>query len=150
LGEWGGRAVAVVELLKLLHPIHAGFDCGEVGQGAPQPPFCHVRHGAALGLFFHGPLGLFLCSNEKNLPGKISQEVSGLFEFLKGLQEINDIDPVSRAEYVGLHLGIPPFGLVAEMGARFQQVFQGHLRHKSLTSKHKNSLNPSSQDGFLR
>jgi hypothetical protein len=44
--------------------------------------------------------------------------------------KIDDVNPVSGAENVLFHLGIPPLGLVAKMNSGFQQLLHGDGGHR--------------------
>ena len=44
-----------------------------------------------------------------------------------GLGQVDDVDAVARAVDVGLHLGVPAMGLVAEMNARFEELAHGEF-----------------------
>jgi hypothetical protein len=48
--------------------------------------------------------------------------LQALVQHRLGLLEVDDMDPVSDAEEVGRHLGVPSAGVVAEMNAGFEQL----------------------------
>jgi hypothetical protein len=46
-----------------------------------------------------------------------------------GLLEIDDVDPVPRAEYEGFHFGVPSFGLMTEVDTGFKKLSHGYVSH---------------------
>jgi hypothetical protein len=50
---------------------------------------------------------------------RVADERSHAFEHGNRLLQVDDVDAVARAENVGLHLGIPPARLMAEVDPRF-------------------------------
>ncbi len=94
----------------------------------------HIEHFAAVGLFVDGFAGLFLGTHEKNrlaVGHDVGDEIVCAFEHAYGLLQIEDVDTVAGAENVLFHLRVPPFGLMAEVDARFQQLFHCHICHIS-------------------
>src|SRR6185503_20459730 len=55
---------------------------------------------------------------------QIVHELFGVLEEAGGLGEVDDVDPVSLAEDVLLHLRIPALRLVSEMDAGLEQILQ--------------------------
>jgi len=94
-----------------------------------------IEHTAPGSLFINCLLGLFLRSDEEdNLPfgDDIANELVGFFEELDGLLKINDVNPISRPEDIGLHFGVPAFCLMAEMDSSLQQFFHRYSGHRTL------------------
>jgi hypothetical protein len=52
----------------------------------------------------------------------IADRLQPLVQHLLGLFEVDDMDPVSDAEQVGRHLGVPSAGVVPEMNACFEEL----------------------------
>jgi hypothetical protein len=111
--------------LQLAQASEAPLDGGEVGEQATQPALVDVKHAAALRLFGNGVLRLTLGADEQHgaaLAGEIGDEVERLAIETSRATKVDDVDAVPLAEDVGLHLRIPPFGLVAEVDAGLQEV----------------------------
>jgi hypothetical protein len=65
----------------------------------------------------------FLGANEEHrvaLAHNAGEKFARGIELLRGLAEVDDVNPVTRVEDELLHLGIPAAGLMSEMDARFQ------------------------------
>jgi hypothetical protein len=58
-------------------------------------------------------------------------EVVGLLEAGQGPLEVDEVDPGTLPEQVGLHLRVPPARLVAEMHARLEELPPGDDRHEA-------------------
>ena len=52
----------------------------------------------------------------------IDHKFVGLFEKAHGFLEIDDVNPVARAEDVLFHLRVPALGLMTKVDPRFQQL----------------------------
>ena len=131
-----GKELEVAVLLHLLdglEPVDAGLDGLEVGEHTAQPPLVHVELLAALGFLLNGFGGLLLGADEKDilvLAGQVTDEVVGLFDFLDGHLQVDDVDAVALGEDIGLHLGVPTAGLVAEMYTGLQQLLHRDHGHE--------------------
>src|SRR5690606_19018539 len=124
------RVVAAVGRhgFELTQPREAPLDGGEVGEESAEPALVHVEHAAACGLFGDSVLRLPLGADKQHgapLGSDLCGELGSLAIELRGAPEIDDVDAVALAEDVGLHLRVPPFGLVAEVNAGLQQVLHG-------------------------
>jgi hypothetical protein len=68
------------------------------------------------------------------LGGEVAHELFGVLEQLDRLAEVDDVDAGTLTEDERLHLGVPALGLVADVPAWFELVFQragGQLSSKS-------------------
>jgi hypothetical protein len=63
-----------------------------------------------------------------SLGGEVRRKLFRLPKQLRGLPEIDDVDPVALAEDVWLHLRVPAFGLVSEVDPRLEQILQRNPR----------------------
>jgi hypothetical protein len=109
------------------------FNGAEVGQRSSEPSLVHIKHSRPGSLLLDGVLSLLLRPDEEDRPplaAGIDHELVGFLEEPDGLLKIDDVNPVSGAENVLLHLGIPPLGLVAKMNSSFQQLLHGDGGHK--------------------
>jgi hypothetical protein len=82
--------------------------------------------------FLNGLLGLFLGAHEEHalaFAHGVREKIAGGFELAKRFAEVDDVDAVASIEDKRLHLGIPPFGLVAEMNAGVQQFLNADTNH---------------------
>jgi hypothetical protein len=83
-------------------------------------------------------LSLSLRADEEDraaLGRDVRHEVGRFAIQLGGASEVQDVDAVSLAEDVGLHLRIPALGLVAEVDSGFQQVL-----HRDRVQAHSTPL----------
>ena len=91
-----------------------------------QPALVHVEHLAAVGFFGDGFLRLALGADKQDrlaLRGHFHYITGGVLEELQGLLQVDDVDTVTFAKDVFLHLWIPALGLVPEVNAGFEQFF---------------------------
>ena len=91
-----------------------------------QPALIHVEHLAAVGFFGDGFLRLALGADEQNrlaLRRHFDHIARRVLEELQGFLQIDDVDTVTFAKDVFLHLWIPALGLVPEVNAGFEQFF---------------------------
>ena len=113
--------------------IEALADGLEVGQRAAEPALGHVRHAAARGLFLDDVLRLLLGADEEDRLARRARprrrrrapRRRHCSVFSRSMMWM----PFFSAKMIGLHLRVPPFGLVAEMNARFEQILEGELTH---------------------
>ena len=121
-----------IKLALLLHPVdlvqalHAGADGAEVGEHAAQPAVVNKEHIATLRLGCDGLLRLLLGADEQQglaSHRQVSHEVVRLVRLADGLLQIDDVDAVALGKDVLRHFGVPAAGLVAEVYARFQELF---------------------------
>ncbi len=125
-----GQKIVCAVLFHAIEFNEAGnrvFNGGEVGESAPEPAHGDVRHVHSPGLLGDDLLCLGLGAHEQHvtaLGGHLFEEVHRFLEKVEGFLEIDDVDPVSRPENIGLHLGVPAVGLVAEMRTGFEQFPQ--------------------------
>ena len=107
--------------------IGAGISDGlEIGQGSAQPALVYVPHSAAVGLGLDDLLGLPLGADEQDLTAvgdQFDHILVGLVDHAQRLLQVDDVDPIALREYVALHGGVPPAGLVAEVHPGLQQRF---------------------------
>ena len=71
-------------------------------------------------------------SNEQDgaaFSSSIADEVIGLFQFLYGLLQVNDVNTISLAVDVLGHFRVPATGLMTEVYASFKKLFHGYYRH---------------------
>jgi hypothetical protein len=66
------------------------------------------------------------------IPGDVLNIGLGLLYRLQGFLQVDDVNAVSCAVNVFLHLGVPTGGLVTEMDPCLQQLFHGDFRHLKL------------------
>ena len=91
----------------------------------PSQRWIHIVLGAALGGRRHRIGGLALGAHEQHPPaggGDFAHLDQRLMQQRDGLGEVDDVDVGAAAEDVALHLRVPPVGLVAEVGASFQEL----------------------------
>jgi hypothetical protein len=77
-------------------------------------------------------LGLLLGSYKKDgsaVFDDLLDIVQGVFEHLDGLVKIKNVNAVSGAVDVSLHLGVPASCLVTKVHAGFQELFHAQLDH---------------------
>ena len=113
-------------LLEFLEPLDGLLHGRHIGEEAAEPALVHVEHLAAGGFFGDGFLRLALGADEEYrlslrrhfdyIPGRV-------LEKFQGLLQVDDVDTVTFAKDVFLHLWIPALGLVPEVNARFEQFF---------------------------
>ena len=104
----------------------------EVGEHAAEPTVRYVKLLRGTGCFRHDVRGLSLGTDEQDLlaaSDRIDHEVAGSRQLNGRLLQIDDVDAVLLAEDVGLHLRVPPTGLVTEVDAGVEQISQGNIRH---------------------
>ena len=114
---------------QFLQPLDGLLHREHVGEQSAQPALVDVVHLAAVGLFGDGFLRLPLGADEEHilaLRGHLADEPGGVFEHLQGLLKIDDVNSVTFAEDVFLHLRIPALGLVPEVNAGFEQFLHGY------------------------
>ena len=124
----GRAAVAALgrHLLQFLEPLDRLLHRHHVGEQAAQPALIDIVHLAAGGFFGDGFLRLALGADEQDvlaLRGHFDYIPGGVLEQLQGLLQVDDVDSVTFAEDVFLHLWIPALGLVPEVNAGFEQFF---------------------------
>src|SRR3954471_8487695 len=127
LGQLFEGAVAR-HLLERLQAVDAALDGLEVGQRPAQPAVRHVELARAGRLLDDGVLGLLLRPDEEHGPAlraDVRDELESLAREADGLLQIDDVDPVPRAEDVGLHLRVPAFRLVPEVHPCLEQLAHG-------------------------
>src|ERR1051326_6751622 len=108
--------------LQVTQVADARLDCLEVGKHAAKPAMIHVEHTAALGLFSHSFLGLFLRAYKKDsftIGSKLFHKLVRLIETPHCLLQIHDMDAIAIHKDEGLHFGVPATGLMSEVYARF-------------------------------
>src|SRR5207302_103938 len=96
------------------------------GEQSAQPALVYVIHLAACGLFRHRFLRLAFGTDEQyvlSLRGHLAHESGRVLKHLQGLLQVDNVDSVTFAEDVFLHLWIPALGLVPEVNACFEQFF---------------------------
>ncbi len=111
-------------LIELLEPLDRLLNRDHVGQQSAEPALVHVEHAAACRFFGDRFLRLTLGADEQDvlaLRGHFADEAHRVFEQLEGFLKIDDVDPVTFAKDVFLHLWIPALGLVPEVNAGFEQ-----------------------------
>ena len=90
------------------------------------------------GRFGHRVLRLALGADEQHLAAAgdgLLDEVERAGEQRHALRQVDDVDAVAVAEDVRLHPRVPAVGLVAEMGAGFEQLLHGDDggRHRDIS-----------------
>ena len=139
-GLFLGQSVEVAGLLaglELVEQPDALLDGHEVGEHAAEPALVDVRHAGARRLGGERLLGLLLGADEEHdvaAGDGLAHEVEGGLEPLRGLGEVDDVDPVALREDERAHLGIPAAGLVAEVDSGLEQLPHRDGRHGRLTS----------------
>ena len=127
----------VGHFLQLLEPFDALPDGLEVGQRAAQPPVMDIGHAAAFRLFPDRILRLLLGPHEQDVAAghdQVADLGADVLHHPHGLLQVDDVNPVPSAENVGLHLGIPATGLMAEVHPGLQKLLHGYIRHNARTS----------------
>ena len=107
----------------MLEPADGAFDGFQIRQRAAQPAFGDEKLAALFGRLPDRLLRLFFRAHEKHAPAfgdRLLDETAGGVELGEGLAQVNDVDSVPGIEDEFLHLGVPPFGLMTEVDARFQ------------------------------
>jgi hypothetical protein len=129
-----------LHLLDGAEALDRALDGLEVGQHAAEPAVVDVELPGALRLFGDDLLGLLLRADEEDLLAlrdEVRQPIEGPIEEPDRLLQVDDVDAVSRAEDVGLHLRIPTTGLVPEVGPRLQHLAHSDRGHDCLLSSTK-------------
>ena len=118
-----------LHLLDLLQPTERPLNRLQIGEGATQPAFRDIKLAAGFGGFFDRLLRLLFGADEQHAPALAdgaAEKIAHAFDRREGLAEVDDVDSVAGIEDEFLHLGIPTFGLVSEVDARFQQFFNAN------------------------
>src|SRR6185295_10834220 len=100
-------------------------DGAVVGERAAQPAFRDVGHAGAFTDFFDDGAGLALGADEDDVLAagdEAVEESLGGDDALERFAHIDDVDEVAAVVDVGLHLGVPAAGTVAEVDARVDEV----------------------------
>src|SRR5215203_3385892 len=122
----GQRAVLVGEpRLDLLQTLDRGAERDEVGQRAAEPAVGDGKLTGPPRFLGDGLLGLPLGADEQDplaFTGEPLYELSDLVEQLERLLQVDDVDSVTLAEDIRLHLRVPTPGLVPEVDASLQQL----------------------------
>src|SRR6185312_10387441 len=135
-----GVAAGLTGIEHLVELAQAGDRTGNglpVRERAAEPARIDVILRAALGRIGDGVLRLALGANEQDASAfgdGVAHRLQRLMQHRHGLREIDDVDVVARAEDERSHLRIPAMGLMAEMGASFQE-----LTHRKVRKRHKSS-----------
>src|SRR5262249_29718914 len=110
----------------------------EISQEPAQPAVIHKILPAPLRLFFDCVLSLTLRANEQECPPierLLCYELYSLFEQPLGLLQIDDVNAISLAEDILLHLRVPSPDLVPEMHTSLKQFLHRYCSQcSSLTS----------------
>src|SRR5580692_4503057 len=96
-----------------------------------------VEHSAAVGFLGHRFLRLALGSQEKNglaAAALLAYKAGSLAKQLQCLLQVNDVNSISFAEDIFLHLRVPAAGLMAEMNSSLQQFFHRYFNCQSSSS----------------
>src|SRR5687767_10774899 len=133
------RVIAAVgdHRLEVPEPAEAALDRREVGEQSAEPALVDVVHAAALRFLGDDVLRLPLRSDEEERPAvcrKVGDERFSVPELLDRLVQIENVDSVPLSEDVLLHLRVPPFRLVAEMGSGLQQFLHRNPGQQILRS----------------
>src|SRR5262249_15195039 len=124
----------LLHLLELLEPGDRLADRREVGQGPAEPALVHVEHAAAARFLEHGLLCLLLGPDEEDRAaagGQVAHEPVGVAELLEGFLKVDDVNAVTLAEDVLLHLRVPALGLMAEVHSGLEQLLHRQRGHAS-------------------
>ncbi len=109
---------------------------------------------AFLGGFLDRLLGLFFGADEQGLAALahgFSQENTGRIQLAKGFAQIDDVNAVAGVEDEGLHLRVPPFGLMSKMNPGIQQFLYSNTNHNFPLVKdprRENRLNHPAEHGI--
>ena len=121
--------LVALEVVQTLDPQRDGL---EVRQQAAEPAVVHERHVRRFGVLADRVPSLLLGAHEQHgaaAPGHLRGEVLRVLQERLGLEEVDDVVAVALAEDEAAHLGVPATGLVAEMDAGLQQLFDTDLSH---------------------
>ena len=127
-----------VEGALIAHPFEfaqtrdALLNRGEVGEHAAQPALVHEVCARTERLFLDRVLRLLLGADEQHdfaVARHLPDGGVDLAQAQHRLLQIDDVDAVALLEDVGLHLGVPPAGLMAEVDARLQEIL--HCNNRS-------------------
>ena len=91
---------------------------------------------AGLRGFLDRLLGLLLGADEQHLSALrdgVEKELAGILELHDGLAQVDDVDAVAGIENEGLHLRVPATGLVTEMHACFEELFNADIGFQSVS-----------------
>jgi hypothetical protein len=105
--------------------LEAALDRAEVRERAAEPAVRDVELAGALRFFGNDVRGLALGADEQHMAAardRVGEEVERPFEQARGLIEIDDVDAAARAVNELAHLRIPALGLMAEVGAGFEEL----------------------------
>ena len=118
-------------ILQLFERVDALPDGAPVGEHPAQPAMGHIRHPATGGLLLDDLLCLAFGAHEQHFAAFHDEVDDVLVEVAQvddGLPQIQDVDAIAFGEDIRCHLRVPLLGLMAEVAARFEQVFQGQFK----------------------
>src|SRR5690606_8153797 len=103
-----------------------------VGEHTAQPAMANKRLASALSLFLDGFLRSALGTNKEDfllLGSHLLDQRQGFIEGRNGMFQVNDVNLVTGAEDVTVHLGVPVTGLVTKVDTGGQHVAHTDLWH---------------------
>src|SRR5690606_20931347 len=117
-----------------------------VGQHTTQPAVAYKRLTSAFGLLFDGLLRCTLGAHKQNLFLLCSHLLNKSQGFVKGRNgffEVDNVNLVTRAKDVAVHLRVPVTGLVTKVDTSGQHVAHAYLWHSSFPVWVKPPYTPS-------
>ena len=123
LGQREQRAV-LFHLLETAQALERALHRLEVGERAAQPALRHVVLARTGRLLDDHVLRLLLGADEQDrlaTARRVDHGLEGLAEQLDRVLQVDDVDAVTRAEDVLLHLRVPPTRVVSEVHARLEK-----------------------------
>ena len=121
LGVTGGL-FAIQNPLQLFKTFQTTTNRHEVRQCPTQPALCHIRHATASGLLHDRIRRLTLRANEQNqtiVRCHPIEELRATQQAADGFLQVDDVNQVTLAVNVRLHLRIPAAGAASEVYASF-------------------------------
>src|SRR5215203_1222324 len=115
----------VLEAAQLVHPLDPARHRAPIREQPSEPAVVHVRHADAGRLLGDRVHRLHLRADEEHRAaagGEVAREVVRTVEQLRGLLQVDDVDPAALGEDEPAHLRVPTSGLVAEMDTGLQKV----------------------------
>src|SRR5215216_534035 len=115
----------VLEAAQLVHPLDPARHRAPIREQPSEPAVVHVRHADAGRLLGDRVHRLLLRADEEHRAaagGEVAREVVRTVEQLRGLLQVDDVDPAALGEDEPAHLRVPTSGLVAEMDTGLQKV----------------------------
>ena len=111
-------------LLQIQEVLDTLVNGAPVGQRTTEPTLIDVRHLTPHSFVSHSILGLFLGTDDQHhtvIIHGVTHQIVRLFQTLKSLLKIQNVDPIALREDERLHLRVPATRAMPKVHARFQE-----------------------------